>query len=195
MLNWGTRLPTQDSIIIVKAGVGATTHTYINTCTHTHTCKKRLFCYFQIYSIHLLSDAPIYIHIYFKMNRSTRGFVFELLTFLRRVFLSFYAFFRKIKWFVLVFLLIYLVATVFKRVWFFLIPGFVTVNFQFKLFVHDNFLSLQVLFLSSLCFFFSTRMYTVFLYFSVGAQVHACEHTYIFLVFLLLLFFPLKNLY
>ena len=65
-----------------------------------------------------------------------------------------------------IFPLIYIVATVLIRLWFFLIPGFVSANFQFKLIVCDKFSSLLMLFLS----------FSFFLGCAVGACVSVCVY-------------------
>ena len=51
------------------------------------------------------------------------------------------------KWFILVFSLVFITLTVLIGLWFFLIPGFASVNVQFKSIVRDKFSSLPMLFL------------------------------------------------
>ena len=113
--------------------------------------------------------------MYIKINRSTRGFVFKVFVFLQYAFLAFYVVFRKQNGLFFFFFLIYIMPTHLIRFWFFLIPGFVSANFQFELFVRDTFSALQVFFLSFSFFFllfYFTRLYSSCLCVCVGAHVH-----------------------
>ena len=86
--------------------------------------------------------------------------------------------------------LIYIMLTVLIRLWFISIPGFVSLNFLFKLIVHDKLSSLKMLFLS-FSFFSSFSFYQSL--FCVSVCLHGMGivsmYVYGFFVFLLLLFF------
>ena len=69
------------------------------------------------------------------MNRSTSEFTLRLTMFLQQIFK---AVFRKLMVGLSDPFFLFVVATVLIGLWFFLIPGFVSVNVQFKLIVRDK---------------------------------------------------------
>ena len=92
---------------------------------------------------------------YLKMNWSTKRLILKLFIFSSTRVSDALHFLQDVKLFIPVFPLIFIVVTVLIRLWLFLMPGFVSANFQFELIVRDKFSSLPVLFLSfSFLFFF-----------------------------------------
>ena len=91
------------------------------------------------------------------------------------------------KWFIPVFPLIYRVATVSMRLWFSLIPGFVSANFQFGLIVLGNFSSFQVLFFA-FSFFSSFSFYKSAFCVFVCLRRCSCPCMCIYFLFILLHF-------
>ena len=94
-----------------------------------------------------------------------------------------------------VFHLIYIVANVLIKLLFFLIAGFVSENVLSELIVHDNFLILQLMFLSSPFFSFSFsfyKVYSVCLDIHMGIPFHVCEYIFGSFSFPLIIFLSPK---